>query len=115
MLKITGSPDVSGPTVGNDDGDVVRFGVGGSSKELVKKSGKLKGQNLAKSQKLSKSGKSKGKKSKKMSKSGNLPNFDATEARSSFLTPGARETFNCLRLAFTKAPILQHFNLECHI
>ena len=54
-------------------------------------------------------------KSKKLSKSGNLPNFDAKEAGPSFLTPGAREAFNRLRLAFTKAPILQHFDPECHI
>ena len=61
------------------------------------------------SQKLSKSGNSEGKKSaksKKPSKSGNSPNFDAKEAGPSFLTPGAREAFNRLRLAFTEAPIL---------
>ena len=45
-------------------------------------------------------------KSKKPSKSGNSPNFDAKKAGSSFLTPGAREAFNRLRLAFTEAPIL---------
>ena len=32
-----------------------------------------------------------------------------------FVTPGARETFNQLRQAFTKAPILRHFDPECHI
>ena len=32
-----------------------------------------------------------------------------------FLTPGARETFNQLKQAFTKAPILQHFDPEYHI
>ena len=61
------------------------------------------------SQKSSKSGNSEGKKSaksKKPSKSGNSPNFDAKKAGPSFLTPGAREAFNRLRLAFTKAPIL---------
>ena len=64
------------------------------------------------SQKLSKSGNSKGKKSaksKKPSKSGNSSNFDAKEAGLSFLTPGAREVFNCLRLTFTEALILRHF------
>ena len=67
---------------------------------------------LAKSQKSSIS---KSEKSKKPLKSGNSPNFDATEIGSSFLTPGARETFNCLQLAFTEAPILWHFDPECHI
>ena len=55
---------------------------------------------MAKSQKLSKLGKSKGEKSKKLLKSENLPNFDATEAGPSFLTPGAKETFKHLWLAF---------------
>ena len=32
-----------------------------------------------------------------------------------FLIPGAREAFNQLRQAFTKALIFQHFDLECHI
>ena len=32
-----------------------------------------------------------------------------------FLTPGAREAFNQLRQAFTKALILWHFDPECHI
>ena len=34
---------------------------------------------------------------------------------STFLTSDATEVFNQLRQAFTKAPILQHFDLECHI
>ena len=54
-------------------------------------------------------------KSKKPSKSGNSPNFDAKEAGPSFLTPEARSAFNRLRLAFTEAPILRHFDPECHI
>ena len=72
----------------------------------------------AKSLKSSKSGNSKGKKSaksKKPLKSRNSPNFDAKKAGLSFLTPKARSAFNCLQLAFTKALILQHFDLECHI
>ena len=104
MLKTTGSPDVSGPEVGNGDSEVIRFGVSGGGDELAKKSGKL-----SKGLKLSKSGNSKGKKSaksKKPSKSGNSPNFDAKEAGPSFLTPEARSAFNRLRLAFTEAPIL---------
>ena len=32
-----------------------------------------------------------------------------------YLTPKARLTFTKLRKAFTKTPILQHFDLECHI
>ena len=100
MLKITRLPDVSKSEVGNGDGEVVGFGV---SDGLVKKSGKSKGQNLSKSQKSAKSGKS-------LPKSGNLPNFSAMEVGPSFLTPGARENFNRLRLAFIKAPILRHFD-----
>ena len=71
-----------------------------------------------KSKKLAKSGNSKCKKSvksKKLSKTGNSPNFGATEPGPSFLTPEARSTFNRLRLAFTEAPILWHFDPECHI
>ena len=43
MLKTTRSPDVLGSEVGNGDGEVVGFGVGGGGDELTKKSGKLKG------------------------------------------------------------------------
>ena len=32
-----------------------------------------------------------------------------------YLTPGAKRAFTQLRQAFTKALILQHFDLECHI
>ena len=35
--------------------------------------------------------------------------------KSMFLASGTREIFNHLRQAFTKAPILRHFNPECHI
>ena len=69
----------------------------------------------AKSQKLSKFGKSKGEKSIKPSKSRNSSNFNTKNCKPSFLTPKARSAFNCLRLAFTKAPILWHFDPECHI
>ena len=75
------------------DNEINRFGVG-CGVEHVKKSKKT-----SKSQNLTKSG-------KKLSKSGNTTNFDATEARPKFLTPNAKTTFNCLQLAFIKAPIL---------
>ena len=32
-----------------------------------------------------------------------------------YLTPGAKRAFTQLRQAFIKAPILRHFDLECHI
>ena len=67
---------------------------------------------------MSKLGNSEGKKSaksKKPSKSRNSPNFDAKKVGPSFLTPGAREVFNRLRLAFTEAPIFRHFDPECYI
>ena len=54
-------------------------------------------------------------KSKKLLKSSNSPKFNAKENEPSFLTPKARAIFIRLRLAFTKAPILYHFNLEFYI
>ena len=108
---MTGSFDVSRPEIGNGDGEVLGFGVGGGGEELAKKSGiskcgKLK--KLFKSRNSTKSGKN-------LSKSGNSPNFGAIEVGPSFLTPDAREAFNRLRLAFIEAPILWHFDPECHI
>ena len=58
--------------------------------------------NLSKSKKL------------KNTKSGIQTRIGAT-GEPTFLTPGAREAFNQLRQAFTEAPILQHFDPECHI
>ena len=87
-------------------------GFDDDSIEYTKKLKKLKDQKLAKSQKLSKSKKSK---SNKLLKSKNSPNFDAIEARPSFLILDAKTTFNCLQLAFTKALILGHFDLEYYI
>ena len=109
MLKITWLSNILGPEIGNGNGKIIGFGVSSDDEELAKKSGKLKGQNLAKSQK------SKGEKSKKPSKSRNLPNFNNIKAGPSFLTPDARETFNHLWLAFTKALILQYFDPESNI
>ena len=129
MLKTTNEPapsrnngnkpafsrnDDSRPTSGRNDGNGEVDGFDGSV-EHAKKLGKLKGQKLAKSQKLSKSRKSKGEKSKKPPKSRNSSNFDAKNTGPSFLTPGAKEAFNRFWLVFTKAPILRHFDPECHI
>ena len=53
-------------------------------------------------------------KSKSRTKCGHLGNSNDSEERK-FLTSDAREAFNCLKQAFTKALILRHFDLECHI
>ena len=117
----------SRPTSGKNDGngEVDRYGVSGNSVEHAKKSGKSKSEKISKSWKLFKSGKSKNKKTskswnsaksgKKLSKSGNSTNSDVIEDGPKFLTPNARIAFNHLWLTFTKAPILWHFNPECHI
>ena len=107
MLKMTRSPDVLRPELVNGNGEVVRFVVGGGE-ELAKKSGKLKGRILSKSQKSTKLGKN-------LSKSENSPNFGTIEVGPSFLTPSAREAFNRLWLAFIKAPIFWYFDPEYHI
>lgn len=41
-------------------------------------------------------------------------NIGTTE-EPTFLIPGAKEAFTQLRQVFTKAQIIQHFDLECHI
>ena len=105
----------SRPASKKKDGNNEVDGFDGNSVKYGKKSGKSKSQKLANSQKLSKSGKLKSEKFKKLSKSGNLPNFDITEARLSFPTLDATTTFNHLRLVFTKASILQYYDLKCHI
>ena len=108
MLKTIGLLDVSRPELENNDDKVNGFGVVGGGEELTKKSGKSKGQNLSKSQKLAKSG-------KYLLKSRNSSNFGTIDGGPSFLTPSARETFNHLWLAFNKTPIFWHFDPECHI
>ena len=50
----------------------------------------------------------------KKSKSGIQTHIGAT-GELTFLTPSTKEIFNQLKQAFTKAPILQHFDPECHI
>ena len=97
-----------------DDGEVNKFGVGRNDVEHAKKSGKLFKSGKPKSKKISKS-RNLAKSGKKLSKSGNLTNFDITEDGPKFLTPNAKTAFNRLRLAFTEALILQHFNPKCHI
>ena len=89
--------------------DDVNGGDGSSDrlKHVEPKTTRLESQKTSKSQNLAKS--------KKQTKSGNSPKFDATEDGPSFLTPEARAAFNRIRLAFTKAPILWHFDPECHI
>ena len=123
MLKTTMSSQVlvADEVLAADEVDGVEGGD-----ESIEKCGKLsKTGKLSKSQKLSKSGKSKSEKTskswnlaksgKKLSKSGNSTNFDATKDRPKFLTLDARTAFNRLRLAFTEALILWHFDPECHI
>ena len=88
MLKTTGS---SNSPQGDDDDEVV--GGGGD-------------RNLSKS-------KSKSKKSKN-AKSGVQTHLSAM-GESTFLTSDAKEAFNQLRQAFTKALILWQFDPECHI
>ncbi len=43
------------------------------------------------------------------------PNFAKANFGTDFLTPEAKEAFIHLRKAFTKAPILRYYNLNCHI
>ena len=96
-----------------DVGDSDRLSDG--LKYVESKTKRSESQELAKSQKLFKSSKFKGKISKKLSKIENSPTFDAKDSGSSFLTPEARLAFNCLPLAFTKALILWHFDPKSHI
>ena len=99
MLKTTGSSR-SAPSVLGAKDEV----VGGGSRA------NKKAKNLSKAKILSKSKKSKNDKSK-------IPthtNLGIT-GEPMFLTPGAREACNQSRQAFTEAPILRHFDPECHI
>ena len=54
-----------------------------------------------------------GKKGRKTSKS--KKSSKSKTVGSDFLTPGAKLAFTKLRQAFLKAPILHHFDPECHI
>ena len=53
-------------------------------------------------------------KNKKLRKLTYMPNIGAM-GKPNFLTPDAKKSFNHLRLAFIKALIVQHFDLESHI
>ena len=115
MLKTTILPKRSTPEqLEVDDGEVDGYGVDGNSVEHAKKLGKLSKSRKSKSEKTFKSW-NLAKSGKKLSKSRNSTNFNATEDRPKFLTPDARIAFNYLRLTFTEAPILWHFDPECHI
>ena len=104
LSRINDSKPASGKNNSNGKID----GFSGHGVEYAKKSRKLKGQKTSKSRKSVKS-------EKNSSKSWNSPNFGATKTESSFLTLKARAPFNCLRLAFTQAPIFQHFDPKCYI
>ena len=109
MLKTTVTSDKLTPKqLRVSNGEVDGFDVGGNGVKHIKKSGKSKSEKTSKSQNLAKS-------EKKLLKSENSTNFDATEDRPKFLTPDTRTAFNRLRLAFTEAPILWHFDPKCHI
>ena len=56
-----------------------------------------------------------GKKVQKLSKSKNLSKSKKTVRFLDFLTSGAKLAFTKLRQVFLKAPILHHFDPECHI
>ena len=115
-LSVFSKNDNNKPAFERNDSNnkVNRFGVNKNGVEHAKKSGKLSKSGKAKSKKIFKS-QNLAKSRKKSLKSRSFTNFDATEARPKFLTFDTRITFNRLWLAFTKALILQYFNLKCHI
>ena len=92
LLKTTGSSEESAPKAFRADDDEVVGGGGGRANGTVV--------NLFKNE--------------KSRKSMRVPNIEATR-EPNFLTPDAKKAFNHLRLAFIKAPILRHFDLESHI
>ena len=105
----TSKNDNSKPASRRNDGDgeVNGFGVSRNGIEHAKKSEKLSKSRKSKSKKMSKSW-NLAKSGKKLSKSRNLTNFDAIENGPKFLTPNTRTAFNHLWLAFIKS---QFFNI----
>ena len=92
MLKTTGSSEKLAPKAfkaGNNK--VVKSGGGKADKTVVDLS-----------------------KNEKFGKLTHVLNIGATE-KPNFVNPNAKKTFNYLRLAFIKAPIFQHFDLESYI
>ncbi len=49
------------------------------------------------------------------SKKSDLPKAKINSSKTDFLTSGAKKAFTHLQKAFTKAPILRYFDLECYI
>ena len=97
MLKTTGSSEELAPKAFKADVNKVVRGGGGRVNETVKNSSKSK--------------KSKNKKSEISTRSLDI----RATGKPMFLTPDARKAFNYWRQAFIEAPILRHFDLECHI
>ena len=95
MFKIIGSLDFASKAFRTDDNEVI--GVGSRADETFKN--------------LSKSKKAKNDKSESSTRSSNI----GAIGEPIFLTPGVKNAFNYLKQAFTKAPILRHFDLECFI
>ena len=87
MLKTTKSSEELASKMFKADNNKIVGGNGGRAHETVKNSSR---------------------------KSTHVPNIGATK-KPNFLTPDTKKAFNHLRLAFIKAPILQHFDLESHI
>ena len=89
----------------NGNNEVDGFDIGENSIEYAKKSEKLSKSRKSKSEKISKS-QNLAKLGKKLSKSRNSTNFDGMEDRPKFLIFNTRIAFNHLWLAFIEAPIL---------
>ena len=92
MLKTTGSSEKLAPKAFRADNNEIVGGGDSRADETVV--------NLSKNEK-----------SKKLTR---VPNIRAM-GEPNFLIPDAKNAFNYLRLAFIKAPILRHFDLESHI